>query len=286
MAVGRSVQPNGRYTPPKLIGEKSLARQEAVNNMRMGLGARNLGTSPYARMKQDRAISSAEHARLFDERIARRQALAPNRQAGIDLANERRRMLKKEANAPARTAKLDRAKEVSRQYKNRHPVAVPRMGEMGGEVASEMSPRRLQALRNMAMHGSGQEQETAIRMLAGHGVNPTKPIVGGMTHAQPAVVRGSLPGRRLALPSGAPRSTAGVPIPKTGGAIDLSKYALHESELKAVPKEKGIVAKGMEAFGRMSAPTKIGVGLAAAVAAGVVMNRRDKGVRPAGPGRY
>lgn len=56
------------------------------------------------------------------------------------------------------------------------------------------------------------------------------------------------------------------------------------------PKPKSSVLGGIGDFfmkeGKMTTKGKIGLGVAAAVAAGVVMNRRDKGVRPAGPGGY
>jgi hypothetical protein len=51
---------------------------------------------------------------------------------------------------------------------------------------------------------------------------------------------------------------------------------------KVTQEPKGLVARGMEQFGKMSRNTKIGLGIGAAVAAGVVLNRRDKGVRPTG----
>lgn len=56
------------------------------------------------------------------------------------------------------------------------------------------------------------------------------------------------------------------------------------------PKPKSSFLGGVGDFfmkeGKMTTRGKIGLGVAAAVAAGVVMNRRDKGVRPAGPGGY
>lgn len=81
-------------------------------------------------------------------------------------------------------------------------------------------------------------------------------------------------------------------VASRGTGIDLSKYAIDESSFAAKGAKNsrpGFLAGIGDFFmkeGKMTGRGKLGLGVAAAVAAGVVMNRRDKGVRPAGPGGY
>jgi hypothetical protein len=65
----RKVMPAGRssrYTPPKSVGQKTLARQGNLQNMVMGLGAGNMGDSSYARSAQNAAFDKMERIRAFD----------------------------------------------------------------------------------------------------------------------------------------------------------------------------------------------------------------------------
>lgn len=62
MPAGRS----SRYTPPKSVGQKTLARQGALQNMVMDLGAGSMGTSKYALHKQNQAFDKMERIRAFD----------------------------------------------------------------------------------------------------------------------------------------------------------------------------------------------------------------------------
>jgi len=64
------VQRNSRYTPPKPRSAKTPARNGALNNMVMGLGAGNMGDSPTARRAQNAAFDKMERIRAFDQNVA------------------------------------------------------------------------------------------------------------------------------------------------------------------------------------------------------------------------
>jgi hypothetical protein len=64
------VQRNSRYTPPKPRSAKTPARDGALKNMVMGLGAGNMGDSPTARRAQDAAFDKMERIRAYDQNVA------------------------------------------------------------------------------------------------------------------------------------------------------------------------------------------------------------------------
>lgn len=66
MPVGR----NSRYTPPRPRSMKTPARNSALNNIVMGLGAGNMGTSQTAINAQNAAFDQVERIRAFDEGVA------------------------------------------------------------------------------------------------------------------------------------------------------------------------------------------------------------------------
>ena len=80
-----------------------------------------------------------------------------------------------------------------------------------------------------------------------------------------------------------PISISGV---RQGGKMRPLKAPAPTPKPKSRPGILGGVGDFFMKEGKMTTSGKIGLGVAAAVAAGVVMNRRDKGVRPAGPGGY
>jgi len=57
---------NSRYTPPTPLAQKSAARQGAISNKVLGLGAANLGDSPTARRAQNKAFEKNERINAFD----------------------------------------------------------------------------------------------------------------------------------------------------------------------------------------------------------------------------
>lgn len=57
---------NSRYTPPTPLAQKSAARQGAISNKVLGLGAANLGDSPTARRAQNKAFEKNERMNAFD----------------------------------------------------------------------------------------------------------------------------------------------------------------------------------------------------------------------------
>lgn len=67
MPPGQGYPPRSkRYTPPKSFSQKSAARQGALRNMNMDLGAGNMGTSPIAVGKQNAAFDKLERINAFD----------------------------------------------------------------------------------------------------------------------------------------------------------------------------------------------------------------------------
>jgi hypothetical protein len=91
-----------------------------------------------------------------------------------------------------------------------------------------------------------------------------------------------------AAPSAATRGTRRVSVRKPIKTVadNTAGAAEKTAAQKVVAQKKDTVAKGFEWFGKLGKKTAIGLGIGAAYAAGVVMNRRKEGVRPAGPGRY
>lgn len=166
-----------------------------------------------------------------------------------------------------------------------------------------MTARRLAALQNMAALGSGQEAQTAAAMLAR---TPQKlgartamvtrssgamrgSIGGGVRAGTPArlPIRGAIgmgSGRNLpavipAAASPAVRSTVLPPRPKIKmrGPNAAGRVITENSPRPAVEA----IRKG-----GMSRSSKIGIGLALGVAAGVAMNRRGEGASPGNQSIY
>ena len=65
-----AVRGNSRYTPPKPRALKTPARDAALKNKVMGLGALNTGDSPTARAAQNAAFDQMERVRAFDQNVA------------------------------------------------------------------------------------------------------------------------------------------------------------------------------------------------------------------------
>lgn len=82
--------------------------------------------------------------------------------------------------------------------------------------------------------------------------------------------------KRMAGVDAARSSRAVSHVPKSGSGIDLSRFAGNLTEESFPAAKKPL----MSMFGNMTRGKKVGIGLGLAVAAGVAMNRRGKGVSP------
>lgn len=170
MPVGRS----SRYTPPKSFGQKSVARQGALRNNIMGLGAGNMGDSPYARMMQNRAFDQMERVRAFDQNVpvASGPRLGPGRAqlAPIQAAREQTR-----SRVMANIGTSRQARESSR-FRNAQGF----VGEYGPgrRELLDMNIEASRAGRTGGFRSGNMNGRTINRAIDMNRMNRTQPMLG------------------------------------------------------------------------------------------------------------
>lgn len=273
-----AVRGNSRYTPPKPRALKTPARDAALKNKVMGLGALNTGNSPTARTAQNAAFDQMERVRAFDQNVApglsSRSGRAPgmqgrivpglgsssgapsvgNRAAGTgygSLVSKHQAGMTGRASQSGRMGRLPGA-NMATQTRGYGPAALGQRAPLGLPAAGQsMASPAGTGYGSIVTRGEVQRNSEQLRARAAARSSAVDSSVsrtgtaleryrGGVPAVRPA-------GSTLGAMHGPPRPVIGPPLPRGG-------------KPGSIMNNKGLM-----------------IGLGAAVIAGLAMNRRGDG---------
>ena len=271
-----AVRGNSRYTPPKPRALKTPARDAALKNKVMGLGALNTGDSPTARRAQNAAFDQMERIRAYDQNVApglsSRTGRAPGMQGRMVPG------LGSSSGAPSvgnRAAGTGYGSLVSKHQAGMTGRASQsgRMGRLpGANMATQTrgyGPAALGQRAPLGLPAAGQSMASPAG--TGYGSIVTRGQVqrnSEQLRARAAAARSSAVDSSVRRAGGAMGAMHGPPRP-AGSALG----AMHGPPRPIVPE----VIEKIGKKGSIMNNKGLMIGLGAAVIAGLAMNRRGDG---------